>query len=76
MNKLIEKLWNGYIIAPSLMFGNFDKDQFAKAIEKACEAQRRACWRGYSTPIVFNWEEEITPRDVILNAQITEEDYE
>lgn len=49
----------------------FTKQNVINIVEKACEAQRKACLRVYDEAEIFD---DIT--DKLLNAQITECDYE
>ena len=71
MDELIEKLTGKFETECHLSFDCIERENFAKAIQTACKAQRNACVRIYES----NWERQYMT-ELIKNAEIRKEDYE
>ena len=74
MNELIEELVRRYCPNGE---PNLSRNQFTKAIQIACEAQRNACLREsdkFKTSLDMKIRD--SEREAILNAEVSKEDYE
>ena len=75
MNELIEELFEKYRTV-SYTYGELvDKENFAIAIQTACEAQRNACVRDFNN-YAQRHEYSNNCARVILKAKIERQDYE
>ena len=89
MNELIEKMWKKLFTkftawndeGSGTSLSIMDKRSFDKAIQTACQAQRNACKRVYMYPPTTDRVPDISSafkaiQNQIVNAEITEADYE
>ena len=70
MNKLMEKLIDEFEIACHLSFDCIERENFAKAIQTACKAQRNACAGAVECMVSTQ------AINKILTTEIRKEDYE